>query len=338
MDFRGPSSRGGRLRRTAVVVAVNIVSIVFVWYLAELYARSKGLLGFRRTYPGQYRNGASAPWAKSDSTFGWTIQGTFMGREHEINPQGFRDAKDFDRIDPRSTQRRILILGDSFMAGAGKKEENVSSLLEAKLGTGHEVFNLGVYGWGIDQMYLAFLHFKDRINPGVVILAFIDDDVTRVIHAYRTREQLTKPALLVSHGALVPRPPASESERALDKLTGWSVFLSYARREILLQTEVKATVTHMLREMAQATTRSGGKLVVVRIPTRDHEEFLARARRRLYDFEDALKGSGMQYLDPVREIADLRKWLASFTHADGHLNAAGDRFLSDYIHRHVFQN
>jgi hypothetical protein len=46
---------------------------------------------------------------------------------------------------------------------------------------------------GIDQMYLAYEKWENVIRPQVVILAFIDEDVDRVLEAYRVFEGMNKP-------------------------------------------------------------------------------------------------------------------------------------------------
>ena len=53
----------------------------------------------------------------------------------EYNAQGFRDAKDLDRVDPASDEVRVMILGDSFMVGAGvAAAECVPALLARRVG------------------------------------------------------------------------------------------------------------------------------------------------------------------------------------------------------------
>ena len=97
-----------------------------------------------------------------------------------------------------------MILGDSFIWGPGVGvEQNLPNLLQTRLKDRYKIFNLSVPGWGIDQMYLAYQQYKDIINPDIVILAFIDRDVNRVLEAYRIWEGLNKPCFTIRNGELV---------------------------------------------------------------------------------------------------------------------------------------
>jgi hypothetical protein len=88
-----------------------------------------------------------------------------------------------------------MILGDSFMWGAGvSAAESVPGLLQSWARDTRLVFNLGVPGWGIDQMYLAYQRYKDKLNPHIVMLVFIDDDIMRVLQSYRRWEGFNKPS------------------------------------------------------------------------------------------------------------------------------------------------
>ena len=81
--------------------------------------------------------------------------------------------------------RRILILSDSFgHAREVPLEQNFARQLEARLnrdapaGTRYEVINLGHYGLGTTQEYLAYRHEGRRYQPDLVLLGFyVGNDV-----------------------------------------------------------------------------------------------------------------------------------------------------------------
>lgn len=325
-----------RMKKGILVVAVNVFPIIIVLFIGEIYLRMLGFQPYVRTFPNQYQNDLNGvAWAQSDSLLGWTANKS----NPDVNPQGFRDPKDFDKIDLNSDKMRVMILGDSFMAGAGvAKDENVPRLLQAKLTDKFEVFNLSVPGWGIDQMYLAYQQYKDIIDPDMVILAFIDDDVNRVLEAYRKREKLNKPSFTVENGELVLQKSIPKSQFILNKFTQDSVFLSLVLHQIYLMTDAKLIMHHIFLNIAQETQYKKGRFVIVRIPTRDHFDSLAQINRRLNNFEAMFESTDVLYLDPAGEITQIPSWNVDFYLDDGHMNIAGNQFVADYIYKHVFEN
>jgi hypothetical protein len=68
-----------------------------------------------------------------------------------------------------------MVSGDSFTFGALLDDpDTLTYLLQERLGSGHEVYNLASPGWGLDQMYLAYRKFVDRIDPDIVIVVYIE--------------------------------------------------------------------------------------------------------------------------------------------------------------------
>lgn len=86
-----------------------------------------------------------------------------------INGMGYRD-REFPA--ERSDKRRILFLGDSFTMGLNVKPRfTIPKALERMLGNGHEVFNMGIHGYGPDQSLTRLLDEGLRLGPELVILA-----------------------------------------------------------------------------------------------------------------------------------------------------------------------
>ncbi|MBC8180883.1 SGNH/GDSL hydrolase family protein [candidate division KSB1 bacterium] len=323
-------------KKVLLIVVANVLPILVILFLADLYLQKyKGYQAFKRNYPGQYENGKIPVWAKSDSILGWTATQEWM--PPEINAQGFRDTKDFDGIDLISGKKRIMILGDSFTFGfLLKADENIPSLLQAKLNENYDVFNFGMNGFGIDQMYLAYLQYKDIIDPHIVILNFIDDDALRVIDAYRFVEQLNKPSFTVIDEKLVPRTCMLSGQRNFNEIMSKSILFSFLMREIYFFTEAKPVVNHLFREMDQDINKRGGKFVVMRIPTPDNDNALEKLRRWLYNIDSNMERSNITYLDPVGEIKKLPNWKTDYYFSDGHINAKGNEFLADYLLMQIF--
>jgi hypothetical protein len=103
-------------------------------------------------------------------------QGSCYRATVTISPQGWRSP-------PFSLAKsegvfRILVLGDSFMAGMQVGDDDTfSRVLErrlnvAGLGRRVEVITFGVPSWGTDQQYLALRQYGLKLNPDLVLVAF----------------------------------------------------------------------------------------------------------------------------------------------------------------------
>ncbi|MDH3692779.1 MAG: hypothetical protein OEU36_25410, partial [Gammaproteobacteria bacterium] len=249
-----------------------------------------------------------------------------------------RDPSDFDQ--PQSNgPMRIVILGDSFMWGAGiEMDETLPALLQARLGASHRVFNVSAPGWGIDQMYLAYEKYKRTLKPEVVVLAYVDDDVNRVLEAYRIYEKLNKPVLTIRGGTLTRRGPASEGEHLINGFARRSVLFSLFMREHFFLSDANPVIRQILTEISRDTREVGERFVVLRIPTIDNDSLQQRVRRATSNFPELSTEGSFLYLDPAAEFTDVPDWQRKFYLDDGHMNRAGNIFLLDYICRHAFQD
>ncbi|MCH2172981.1 SGNH/GDSL hydrolase family protein [Myxococcota bacterium] len=99
-------------------------------------------------------------------------------RQFEDVGLGWSSAE-YQRFDPLATPpregvKRMLFLGDSFIAGAGVTglDKRFPVLLGERLGEGWEVAILASAGWGTDQELLAYVQKGMAWQPDVVILVF----------------------------------------------------------------------------------------------------------------------------------------------------------------------
>jgi len=87
-----------------------------------------------------------------------------------------RDEFPYER---RAGRSRVVLLGDSFTFGEDVEDEEAwASLLAARL-PNSEILNLGVSGYGLDQILLLFEREGRRYHPDIVVLGFFWDDVRR---------------------------------------------------------------------------------------------------------------------------------------------------------------
>ena len=296
---------------------------------AEIYLRTTPWDVCMSFGPGEQRNAIPGPsWARSHPELGWVS----IGERYGINAQGFRDPHDFDAIVQAPGRKRLMVLGDSFMWGAGiDVDETVPALLEDALGSSWNVFNVSVPAWGIDQMYLAYLHFHETIKPDVVLLAFIDEDVDRVLEAYRGHEGMNKPSFELRDGELVPRtrtPP----RRGVAKLLYRSAAARCSTRAIRRATTARAITAAIFRELAAHAARRKEAFLIARIPSREAVDSPVGALLwRLRSFGATLEGTPARYVELLHAFEQSGLSTAELYKTDGHLRAAGAEVVAASI-------
>jgi hypothetical protein len=275
-------------------------------------------------------------WAQIDPELGWTGNKNMPG----VNPQGFREERDFDRIDTQADKTRIIMLGDSFVYGNGAWP-SITTLLEMKFQHQYEVFNLAVPGWGIDQMYLAYLKYRDQLRPDLVILAFIDDDVARVLEAFRRYEGLSKPSFEVQNGDLVVRASGDPLEVSVNRLLGKSVLISKIMQEFYLLAVAKPLVETIFSKMVRDTQLRNEKFIALRIPTprylggKEENAFVRKVMWRLRSFQTIAQTLHLQYLEPLEAMTNSPDWVQNLYLKDRHLSEAGNRRLVEYLYKEI---
>ena len=103
-------------------------------------------------------------------------QGACYRADVTTNGDGWR-SPDVSQAKPKNVYR-VLILGDSFMAGLQvQDDETFARVLEGQLNRAGldrrvEVINFSVPSWSTDQQYLALREYGLRLQPDMVLLAF----------------------------------------------------------------------------------------------------------------------------------------------------------------------
>jgi hypothetical protein len=89
---------------------------------------------------------------------------------HDMNQYGYRD-RDFSKKRMPDGPIRVLFLGDSFVMGLNvSPEQTWPKALEQVLGSGFEVMNLGVAGYGPDQSLTQLEDEALAFDPDAVVL------------------------------------------------------------------------------------------------------------------------------------------------------------------------
>jgi hypothetical protein len=127
----------------------------------------------------------------------------------------------------------ILCAGDSFTFGSEVSDAETWPAHLEKI-TGKPVANAGVFGYGLDQIYLRARSLSESLSPSVLIFSVIPDDVTRM--ALSMRAGVEKPYFEIRDGRLELKnqPPSNRRPVVkmgpLAKMLGYSYCLDYLMR------------------------------------------------------------------------------------------------------------
>lgn len=195
-----------RLNRRWVQVAVMAGAWVLALLLVELTFRVAGI--------------GSDQFLRSDSVLGVRFiaskrglsQGVCFQAHVSINAHGWRNSE--LSVSKPSGVYRVLVLGDSYMAGLQvEDDETFSSVLESRLNLEElshrvEVINFGVPSFGTDQEFLALREYGMRLAPDLVILAFYAQNDVRNNYAVleSSGNEHAKPFFDIEDGNLVELP------------------------------------------------------------------------------------------------------------------------------------
>lgn len=149
-----------------------------------------------------------------DPTKGWISKSNirdmqvFGDRFLNTNSRGLRGIREYSYAkDPGKL--RILVLGDSFTFGDEVSDDETFSHFLERMIPNSEVINMGVHGYGHDQMLIILREEGKKYNPDIVILGFIYRDMDRNLLQFRDfakpRFEIRQDTLEV-RGVPVPQP------------------------------------------------------------------------------------------------------------------------------------
>jgi hypothetical protein len=288
-------------------------------------------------YPGDCDvTAAAGPQGVIDDAIGWRFVPRAVIDDpspdfhvvYHCNSAGFRAVR------PRPSDDgalKIVFLGDSFAFGVGVEEEQtfVERIAEARGDV--RVVNLGMPGFGVDQMKCTLSAFGAREQPDLVVAVFVVDDLTRSMTAFRDRGGLSpKPTFTLERGVLVPLDQGN-SPSAVRRWFGRTFYLAEAWRRV----ENKYGLDYgfgdrfeLNRALFVAMNGSckalGAELLVVHLPQRE-------AWKPIPAFAGALRARSVRVLDfgevPVDDATPL------YFARDPHLSPAGHRFVAETLLR-----
>ena len=202
-------------RRTHEGILVGSVAVQPTW--AELKAQSREVIA------------GVAPWGTWDKSYfiydpelGWTVGPNRRSPDglYFSSVEGIRSAGPNIRLVHQPHRFRVALIGDSnAFSFEVPFEDSWGYHLQRLLGDDVQVLNFGVDGYGIDQMYLRYQRDVRPWKPQVVLIGFIEHDLSRTMAVYPVVSfgwpgYLVKPRFAIEKGELrilnVPLPTPDE--------------------------------------------------------------------------------------------------------------------------------
>ena len=199
-----------KAKNTCLKVCILVTTLVTALVIAEVALRVVSLFPpDGPVYPDEH---VGDTHDQADAKIGWKMPPSTTSTEetedfsatYTSNEQGFRDVDNFDpENDP---PQRIVFLGDSMTFGVGVEDDEVFvEQIEKALGGNTRCYNLAMSGFGVAQMLATLRAYAYDLQPDLVVVPFIIDDLNRSLSAFRFRGVwMQKPAFAIEGDKLVP--------------------------------------------------------------------------------------------------------------------------------------
>ena len=210
-------------------------------------------------------------------TRGWALKAglrdlaVFGGKRLSSNSRGLRGAAEH-AFEKAAGRTRIVVLGDSFTFGEEVSDPETWPARLQSIAPGTEVLNLGVHGYGHDQMLVYLREEGVRYRPDVVLLGFTHIDMPRNLLAFR---DYAKPRFDLVEGRLALRDsPVPAPETVLGQELWRSKLMDLLRmlksrlqeRSGATGQEARAITAALLDQMALAAAAAGAKPSLAYLP------------------------------------------------------------------------
>jgi lysophospholipase L1-like esterase len=342
-----------RYSNEIVLVAVSsLFGVIITLLAAEVYFWIKS------------RHEWVAPLTQFDAELGWAnvpAASTVYNRiTYTINSQGLRSPE----INPGQTH--IVVAGDSVAYGSPVNDDETLSHYLGQLRPEHQVLNLGVAGYSLDQYYLALRRHLPKTRPAaVVVVIFPTNDwvETGQNHMYGVSkpyfeiqgEQLVQERQslsLLSCGNVISR------SRILEMLSMRDIKYKLCNLKFTPKSELAQLNASLLTKIKILSDEYRVPLLFVLSPSMEAVKYYACVLQGnpeercnhmldsgfalLYSFfEKTLRSLNDPYLDLIDEIlsrvhvADLDKIYAKGGKDPHHFSPLGNRLVAEAIHQRL---
>lgn len=274
----------------------------------------------------------------ADPSLGWRLRPRHSAGWPAVNPHPYASGPGGFRVEtstpatsePRPARRRpIAFVGGSSTFGVGVRfAETFAARVAAEIG--RPVDNFAQPGFRIDQTALAAQHLALTSTPAAAVFAFVDPDRPLEVGV----EGFTAPRFVVDGGALRLRTPDDRPSPAFRWLRQhsqlWALAFEVDHRlgRSIEWGDGSAVLKRVLVEQYRRSQAADVPMLFVRLPVR-RPPLNTDAPAAYPLVQDTLHQVGAPYLD-LGGSGPVRARLEHFR-ADGHLNAAGHRWVAQQI-------
>ncbi|RJQ18468.1 MAG: hypothetical protein C4560_07265 [Nitrospiraceae bacterium] len=243
----------------------------------------------------------SRGWRSKSNIRNMTV---FGNKTLNTNSNGFRGDKDYSYI-KNPNKLRIITIGDSFTFGDEVSDNETYSYYLQQMLPQVEVINMGVHGYGHDQMLILLREEGLKYKPDIVILGFLPMDMSRNLLAFR---DYAKPKFVLDDGELkLTGVPIPSPENILKWDWANSKFLhllaimhhNFKRSHGLLKKDEEAITRTILHEIIESTLSINAIPIFAYLPSGNEINTIS-------DFTD-----GEKYLFSICEASKKAKCMST---------------------------
>ncbi|MEM1049399.1 MAG: GDSL-type esterase/lipase family protein [Pseudomonadota bacterium] len=225
----------GKAIRAVWSAAFIVFFTLFLLEVAVRIVEGRQLFTVRNWVTESLERNTETHSARYDATLGWSAKPNLDIKGIDLNDpnipdmsdvvvttddRGFRSTGDASDLDAET--QPIVTIGDSFTWGSEVSDhETYPAHLQALLK--RPVVNAGYGGWGTDQMWMRMQEVGDSLEPALIVLSPLTNDVLR--NAYRRYGRAFKPFFEIEGDDLVlrnvPVPRNSTDARDIGVLQSW---------------------------------------------------------------------------------------------------------------------
>jgi lysophospholipase L1-like esterase len=283
-----------------------------------------------------------------DNVVGWTLAPNAHRRYDKesqpyfvaINSKGLRDVE--HAYEKPAGVLRIVVIGDSFVFGAGgvEQRQRFSDILQAST-RNTEVINMGVPAYGTDQEYLYVANEGLKYHPDIVLFCAYYNDFSESFSTLNPSNGRPKGYFSLSGDQLVFHPPEFS---LFYRLAQHSYLLGLAQLElskvsqaydkamrrghgVLTAGERLATFRQLFASAAEVCQQHGAAFVLVYLPfQRQYKPWLIQQI-----MEELANTRGMRTLDLMDTVKLANRVTPSYLPNDIHFNEHGHQVVAQAL-------
>ncbi len=167
-----------RLGNIVVTFIACVISLLGMEFALRLFGDDVLAMGNQFVF---FRFDEKLGWYNNPDTTGYFARAEYRIKI-DINSQGMRDR---EPLPPNASQRRVAVLGDSFVWGVGVEYgERFTELLEKQM-PGTDALNYGVSGFGTTQELVLLDSVLQQKPDQVVVALCLSNDVMESVSPFR---------------------------------------------------------------------------------------------------------------------------------------------------------